>query len=276
MASESTPGRRLGWYALLGALSLLVLLPVYFAFVRAVSDPTTILGGDALLVPKDVQSDVFQRAWRNGNLGGAMGRSLVVTVAITAAQVATSVLAAYAFAYLWFPFKRLVFALFMATLLLPLEVTVLPNLATISNLGWRNSFQGLIVPFLATALGTFLIRQAFLGVPSELRDAARLEGWTHWQLLTRLVVPLSRPVIAAFTLISFLGAYNQYLWPRIVTTRPDEWGTAPIAVRSLSSNPENANLIVAGGLLVALPMIVLLIFFQRHVVRGLTAGAVKG
>jgi len=268
--------RKAGWYVLLVALALVVLLPIYFALVRAMSDPITLTDSGALLVPREIQWDVFNRAWDNANLGGALVRSLIVTVAITAAQVATSVLAAYAFAYLWFPFKRVVFALFMATLLLPLEVTVLPNLATISNLGWRNSLQGLIVPFLATALGTFLIRQAFLSVPSELRDAARLEGWGHWALLTRLAVPLSRPVLAAFTLISFLGAYNQYLWPRIVTTNPDEWGTAPIAVQSLSSNPENANLIVAGSLLVAVPMVLLLIFFQRHIIRGLTAGAVKG
>ena len=275
MGSEETV-RKAGWYALLVALSLVVLLPIYFALVRAMSDPLTLTDSDALLVPRDVQWDVFNRAWDNANLGGAMLRSLIVTVAITVSQVATSTLAAYAFAYLWFPFKRVVFALFMATLLLPLEVTVLPNLATISNLGWRDSLQGLIVPFLATALGTFLIRQAFLGVPSELRDAARLEGWSHWTLLTRLAIPLSRPVLAAFTLISFLGAYNQYLWPRIVTTNPEDWGTAPIAVQSLSSNPENANLIVAGSLVVAVPMVVLLIIFQRHIIRGLTAGAVKG
>lgn len=268
--------KKAGWYVLLTALALVVLLPVYFAFVRAISASTSLLGGESLLVPRDVERDVFSRAWTNANLGGAMGRSLVVTVAITLAQVTTSVLAAYAFAYLWFPFKRTVFALFMATLLLPLEVTVLPNLATISELGWRDSYQGLIVPFLATALGTFLIRQAFLGVPSELRDAARLEGWSHWKLLTQMAIPLSRPVIAAFVLISFLGAYNQYLWPRIITTREREWGTAPIAVQSLTSNPESANLIVAGSLVVALPMVVLLILFQRHIVRGLTAGAVKG
>lgn len=268
--------RKAGWYLALVALALVVLLPIYFAVVRAMSDPLTLTDADALLVPRDVQWDVFERAWDNANLGAALLRSLVVTLAITAAQVITSVLAAYAFAYLWFPFKRLVFAVFMATLLLPLEVTVLPNLATISNLGWRDSFQGLIVPFLATALGTFLIRQAFLGVPSELRDAARLEGWSHWALLTRLAVPLARPVIAAFTLISFLGAYNQYLWPRIITTNPEEWGTAPIAVRSLTANPESANLIVAGSLVVALPMVVLLIAFQRQIISGLTAGAVKG
>lgn len=268
--------RKAGWYVALSALAAVVLLPVYFTFVRAVAPPTSLLRSDTLLFPEEFEWDVFSRAWDKANLGGALGRSLVVTVAITVAQVATSVLAAYAFAYLWFPFKRTLFAAFMATLLLPLEVTVLPNLATISNWGWRDSYQGLIVPFLATALGTFLIRQAFLGVPSELRDAARLEGWSHWKLLTRLAVPLSRPTIAAFVLLAFLGAYNQYLWPRIITTRPEEWGTAPIAVQSLTSEPQNANLIVAGALVIAAPMVVLLILFQRHIVRGLTAGAVKG
>jgi len=268
--------KKAGWYVLLTLLSLVVLLPVWFAFVRSLSPPITLKDGGLQLLPQQAEWDVFSRAWRNGNLGGALVRSFVVTIAITFFQVVTSVLAAYAFAYLWFPFKRLLFALFMATLLLPIEVTVLQNLATVSNLGWKNSYQGLIVPFLATALGTFLIRQAFLGVPRELLDAARLEGWSHWALMTRLVVPLSRPVIAAFTLISFLGAYNQYLWPRIVTTDPQNWGTAPIAVQSLVSNPESANVIVAGALVIAFPVLVLLVLFQRHIVRGLTAGAVKG
>lgn len=275
MATESG-ARKAGWYALLLVLAAVVLVPVWFAFVRAVSPVITLKGGGFQLLPEQPEWDVFARAWDNGNLGGALTRSLVVTVVITAAQVATSILAAYAFAFLWFPFKRFVFALFMATLLLPLEVTVLQNLATISNLGWKNSYQGLIVPFLATALGTFLIRQSFLGMPRELLDAARLEGWSHWALMTRLVVPLSRPMIAAFTLISFLGAYNQYLWPRIITTDPLNWGTAPIAVQSLTSSPEQANVIVAGALVIAVPVLILLVLFQRHIVRGLTAGAVKG
>ena len=147
--------------------------------------------------------------------------------AITALQVLTSVLAAYAFAFLRFPFKRVVFAVFMATLLLPLEVTLLPNLQTIRDLGWFDSYQGLIVPFAAAAFGTFLIRQGFLGIPGEIRDATRLEGWGHLQFLCRFAVPLTRPVIASFTVISFLGAFNQYLWPRAVITDTAELGHDP-------------------------------------------------
>lgn len=268
-------GRALGWYLVLSALSLLVLAPVYFLLVRAISDPSKAFTS-SLLTPQGVRFDGFSEAWRRGNLGGALLRSLVVTVGITGLQVTTSVLAAYAFAFLRFPFKRVVFAVFMATLLLPLEVTLLPNLHTMRDLGWFDSYQGLIIPFAAAAFGTFLIRQGFLGIPSEIRDAARLEGWSHLQFLWRFAVPLTRPVIASFTVISFMGAFNQYLWPRAITTDTDSWGTVQIALRGLTTRIEQSNVPVAGAVIAAIPIVVVLILFQRHIVRGLTAGAVKG
>jgi sn-glycerol 3-phosphate transport system permease protein len=201
---------------------------------------------------------------------------MVVTFLITFGQVFTSVLAAYAFAYLRFPFKRVIFAVFMATLLLPIEVTLLPNVHTVRDLDWFNSFQGLAVPFMATALGTFLIRQGFLGIPADIRDATRLEGYGHWSYLWKFAVPLTRPVIASFTVISFLTAYNQYLWPRAVITDTDNWATMQIALRGLTSTPETSNIAVAGALVAAIPIVILLILFSRQIVQGLTAGAVKG
>ena len=263
------------WYVVLTAMSLLVLAPIYFLFVRAISDPSKAFTS-SVLTPQGVRWDGFTQAWERGNLGGALGRSLVVTVAITSAQVVTSVLAAYAFAFLRFPLKRVVFAVFMATLLLPLEVTLLPNLHTMRDLGWFDSYQGLIVPFAASAFGTFLIRQGFLGIPDEIRDAARLEGWSHLQFLVRFAVPLTRPVIASFAVISFIGAFNQYLWPRAVITDTDSWGTIQIALRGLTSRIEQSNVPVAGAVIAAVPIVIVLVLFQRHIVRGLTAGAVKG
>lgn len=270
-----TRGRALAWYVVLTLLSLLVLAPVYFLLVRAISDPSQAFTS-SLLTPQGVRFDGFSEAWRRGNLGGALLRSLVVTIGITGLQVTTSVLAAYAFAFLRFPAKRLAFAVFMATLLLPLEVTLLPNLHTMRDLGWFDSYQGLILPFAAAAFGTFLIRQGFLGIPSEIRDAARLEGWSHLQFLWRFAVPLTRPVIASFTVISFMGAFNQYLWPRAITTDSDSWGTVQIALRGLTSRIEQSNVPVAGAVIAAVPIVIVLILFQRHIVRGLTAGAVKG
>jgi sn-glycerol 3-phosphate transport system permease protein len=274
-------GQRLGpwqaarWYVVLTLLSVIVLAPIYFLIVRAISDPSKAFTS-SVLTPQGVRFDGFSQAWERGNLGGALTRSLVVTVAITALQVVTSVLAAYAFAFLRFPLKPLVFALFMATLLLPLEVTLLPNLQTMRDLGWFDSYQGLVVPFAASAFGTFLIRQGFLGIPDEIRDATRLEGWGHLQFLFRFAVPLTRPVIASFTVISFIGAFNQYLWPRAVITDTQSWGTVQIALRSLTSRIEQSNVPVAGAVIAAIPIVIVLVLFQRHIVRGLTAGAVKG
>jgi sn-glycerol 3-phosphate transport system permease protein len=267
--------RAAAWYLLLASLSLLVLAPIYFLVVRAISDPTAAFTS-SVLTPQGVRFDGFSAAWERGNLGGALLRSSIVTVAIAGLQVVTSVLAAYAFAFLRIPLKRVLFAVFMATLLLPLEVTLLPNLHTMRDLGWFNSYQGLVIPFAASAFGTFLIRQGFLGIPREIRDAARLEGWSHSQFLLRFAVPLTRPVIASFSVISFIGAFNQYLWPRAVITDTERWGTIQIALRGLTSRVEQSNVPIAGAVIAAVPIVIVLILFQRHIVRGLTAGAVKG
>jgi sn-glycerol 3-phosphate transport system permease protein len=265
------------WYVVLSALALLVLLPVWLTLMRALSTPAAaVKPGASPFVPHQIQWDVFRRAIDQGDLWAALYRSMVVTLLITFGQVFTSLLAAYAFAYLRFPFKRVIFAVFMATLLLPIEVTLLPNLHTVRDLNWFNSFQGMAVPFMATALGTFLIRQGFLGIPADIRDATRLEGYGHWAYLWKFAVPLTRPVIASFTVISFLTAYNQYLWPRAVITDTDNWATMQIALRGLTSTPETSNIAVAGALVAAIPIVILLILFSRQIVQGLTAGAVKG
>ncbi len=219
---------------------------------------------------------VWNTAWDTGDLGPAMSRSLVITILITVCQVVTSILAAYAFAFLRFPLKTLVFALFMGTLLLPLEVTLLANVQTIRELGWVNSNQALALPFAATAFGTFLIRQGFKGVPPEIRDATRLDGYGHMAFLWRFAVPLTRPVIASFTVISALGAWNQYLWPQAVID-DSRFQTAQIKLKTISgAEIATANQGVAAALIVAVPVVLLLVAFQRQIIRGLTAGAVKG
>ena len=199
-----------------------------------------------------------------------------MTVIIVIAQVVTSVLAAYAFANLEFPFKRTLFGLCMATLMLPIEVTLVANSRTIRSFDWINSMQGLTAPFLATALGIFLLRQGFLGVPRDLRDASAIDGFGHLGYMRRVALPLIRPVLAAFTVLSFLSAWNSYLWPRTITD-DSEWNNIQIGLRAVTnSTADQLNVGVAAALLAALPVLIVLIAFQRHIVRGLTAGAVKG
>ena len=218
---------------------------------------------------------VWTLAWSKFNLGGGMGRSLVMAVAITVAQVATSIMAAYAFVFLRFPLKRILFGVFMATLLLPIEVTLVGNIATIRQLEWTNTYQALVLPFAAAALGTFLIRQGFRGLPPEIQDATRLDGYGHLAFMTRFAVPLTRPVIASFTVISALSAWNQYLWPRAVISQ-DNFNTLQIQLRAASAAEiTNANEAIAAALVAAVPVVILLVAFQRQIIRGLTAGAVK-
>jgi sn-glycerol 3-phosphate transport system permease protein len=150
------------------------------------------------------------------------------------------------------------------------------NFDTVDSLGWVNTYQGLAVPFLATAFGTFLLRQVFLTLPRDLRDAAAIDGVGHWGFLRHVAIPLVRPTIGALALFSFLSTWNQYLWPNLVINE-DEMNTVQSGLRLLSkANLDEPNLVMAGTVIAAIPIFVVLFLFQRQLVRGLTAGAVKG
>ncbi|HEX4822598.1 MAG TPA: carbohydrate ABC transporter permease [Acidimicrobiales bacterium] len=268
--------KKLAWYVGLSALALIVLFPIYMTLVRALSTPASYFSAGQPWHPVDVQWDVFTTAFSRGDLGSKMLTSAIVTLIVVTAQLATSILAAYAFTFLEFPCRRLLFALFMATLMLPIEVTLIPNVEMMRDLGWFNSYVGLSAPFLATAFGTFLLRQGFLGIPHDLRDAATLDGFGHLAFLRRVAIPVTRPVVASFAVVSFLAAWNQYTWPRAITTQ-GKWETVQIGLHSLASaTVDKGNLALAAALIAALPVLALLIFLQRHLIRGLTAGAVKG
>jgi sn-glycerol 3-phosphate transport system permease protein len=229
-----------------------------------------------VLIPRSIDLSTYSDAFRVGHLGRYLVNSAVVTTIIVVAQVVTSILAGYAFAFLRFPFKRLIFLVFLATLMVPAEVTIVANYETIQDLGWIDSYLGLTVPFMATAFGTFLLRQTFLQVPQDLRDAAAMDGYGHWGFMTSVAVPLARPAIAALTVFSFLLSWNQYLWPLLVTNSED-YRTVQIGLKALaSSNIDQINMVLAGTVVAGLPIFVLLVLFQRQLVRGLTSGAVKG
>lgn len=272
------PFRRshLGRYALLVLVAFAVLLPIYVTVAGAFTPGERVLDYPGSLWPSQLTLQGMREAWTTGNLGRYLVNSAVVAVAITVLHVVTSVLAAYAFAFLWFPCKRLVFAVFIATLTIPAEATVVANVETVQALGWTDSYQGLVLPFAATAFGTFLLRQVFLQLPGDLRDAAAMDGVGHLRFLWDVAAPLARPTIGALATFSFLSAWNQYLWPLLVTTQ-DEYRTVQIGLKFLSgANVSRFNVVMAGNVIAALPILLILLVFQRQLIRGLTAGAVKG
>lgn len=263
-------------YLVLTLSAIVVLLPVYVTVAFSLQTGTQALQFPGSLFPTELDLSVFRRVFEVSGIRRYLLNSAVVAGLITLGQVTTSILAAYVFSELQFKGRNLLFVAFLATLMVPAEVTIVANYDTIVSLGWLDSYQGLVVPFLATAFGTFLIRQAFMGIPRDLRDAAKLDGYGHMGFLWSVAVPLARPSIAALSVFSFLLAWNQYLWPLLITNE-DDFRTVQIGLRTLaSSNLTEFNLVFAGTVVASIPIFVLLIVFQKQLVRGLTSGAVKG
>ena len=268
--------RKAGRYLALTFAALIVLSPISSPIVVAIQPASSLLTWPGILIPNEISFSAFTKAFDVGNLGIYLRNSLIQSSLTCVAQVSTSILAAYAFAFLRFPGKRWIFYAFLATLMVPTEVIIVAQFQIVSDLGWLNSYQGLVVPFIAWTFGTFMIRQSFLNVPGDLRDATALDGYGHGGFMWHVAIPLARPAIAGLSVFSFLYAWNQYLWPLLVAEDPNV-RTVQIGLKSLNSaNVDELNLVMAGTIIAALPIALVLIVFQRHLVRGLTAGAVKG
>jgi sn-glycerol 3-phosphate transport system permease protein len=278
-APPARPTRRwrtIGSYALLTAGAIVVLFPIYVTIVNSLLVPDQLVQQPPPLFPTDPQWSHYATAWTSGQLSKYMTTSAIMTVIIVVGQLVTSTLAAYAFAFLRFPFKRTLFVVCLTTLMIPLEVTFITNLDTISSLHWFNSYEGLSVPFLATGFGIFLLRQAFLQIPRDLQEAAQLDGYGHLRFLTRVAVPLARPSLAALGVFSFLGAWNQYLWPLVSTGGTTPLNTVQIGLKQLiGTQVSQIPVSLAGAVIAFVPLLILLLVFQKQLVRSLTAGAVK-
>jgi sn-glycerol 3-phosphate transport system permease protein len=268
--------RTIGSYTALTAGAIVVLFPIYVTIVNSLLKPDQLVQQPPPLFPTDPQWHNYTQAWTTGQMSKYVATSAIMTIIIVAGQLITSILAAYAFAFLRFPFKRTLFVICLATLMIPLEVTFITNLDTITSLGWFNSYEGLAIPFLATGFGIFLLRQAFLQIPRDLEEAARLDGYGHLRFMTRVAVPLARPALAALGVFSFLAAWNQYLWPLVSTGGTAPLDTVQIGLKQLlGTQVSQIPVSLAGAVIAFVPLVILLLVFQKQLVRSLTAGAVK-
>lgn len=267
--------KKIGTYFLLLLASLIVLFPLFFSLSLALQGSTIA----PKLIPDFSKLDfsIFAEAFsKEKNLVRWIINSFVVALAVTLGQVVTSALAAYALSNLSFPGKNIFFFIFLGTLLIPWEATIIPNYLTIVGLNWKDSYQGLIVPFLASGFGIFLLRQYFMTIPRDLYEAAVIDGCGRFRYLWAILLPLSRPALATVGVYAFLNTYNQYYWPLLVTDS-SEWRTTQIGITAFrSSEVALFNLQMAATLIVLLPTLLLLVLGQRQLVRGLTEGALKG
>ncbi len=263
-----------GTYVLLGVLFLVLLFPVYYGFIGSVMGPADINTFPARLWPvSGFVADNYANALEVIPLARQYLNSVAVSALVVVGQLLTSVLAAYALVFLRLPGRRFWFALLLSTMMIPWEAIIIPNYLAMAQLGLINTVAALALPYLAAGFGVFLVRQAFLTFPMELRDAARVDGVSNLGFLWRILVPLTRPTLAALGVWSFLSAWNMYFWPLLITQAPENQ-TIQIGISQLQSVDANdPGMVLAGVVLALLPTLLLVLFGQRFIVRGLTAGS---
>ncbi|MCC9075107.1 carbohydrate ABC transporter permease [Litorilinea aerophila] len=228
--------------------------------------------------PGEWRWENFLEAWQAAPFGRFYINSIITGVATTVLEMLFALLMAYAFVFIAFPARRLLFLLVLATMMIPVEMRLIPNYITLSRLGWINTYWALIIPPAAAAFPVFVLHQQFRLLPRDLIDAARVDGAGHLQILFHVVTPVSRALLAAVSLVSFVGRWNDYLWPLIVTNKV-AMRTLPIGLAYLKDSQEGGNrwnLLMAATIFVILPILVLFLFTQKQFVEGITRGAVKG
>lgn len=204
--------------------------------------------------------------------------SIIVALGMTLGVLAVSTTAGYALARLNFPFKTPIMIISLVGLMVPEQAVFIPLYTMFADLGWNNSYQALILPRMAVPVGVFLMMQFFKAIPQDIEDAARLDGVTWLQIFWHVMLPLARPAMMTLAILTFLYAWNDYLWPLVSAQRP-EFFTITLGLASIQSNfaqSEGLGRVMASGVIASLPVVILFLIFQRYVVQAMTAGGSKG
>lgn len=269
-------GKLLGYLGMTGAV-LLFFVPLYFIAITSLKTHGDIYSDPITWLPNPFAPENYSYVLSEVRFDRYLRNSIIITTILTVVQVALGVMCAYGLAFLRFPGRNLLFLLVIASLMVPNQVTVISNYALVASWGWRNTFQGIIVPLAAVAFGTFLMRNHFLSLPKEIMEAAELDGTGFFRTLFRVVLPMSWPTLIAFTLITVVNEWNQYLWPFLMSDT-DKVAPLPIGLTQLQDNEGLTNWgpVMAGTVLTAVPMLIVFLILQKQMIKGLTAGAVKG
>ncbi|MDJ0351030.1 carbohydrate ABC transporter permease [Cryobacterium sp. PH29-G1] len=279
--TTTTPRRRqplqLGGYLGLVLAIAIMVLPLVWMFLAGFKERDEIYTVPIQWLPEAYDLSNYAAALAAVPFGNFFLNSTITTVIGAGLKMLLGLTTAYAVVFLEFPFKKFVFGLVIFALLVPQQIVMIPNFTLVASLGWINTYQGIIVPGLASAFGTFLFRQHFLTLPISILEAAALDGASHWTRLWRFIVPISAPTIAAVALVSIVSEWNEYLWPLLVVDRADMM-TLPVGLTLLQNNDgvTNWGVLMAGTVLVTVPVLIAFFALQKRIIAGLTAGGVTG
>jgi multiple sugar transport system permease protein len=256
-------------YALLLVGVLAVILPFVFMLASSLENTVQLGALTPQFWPNPLIWSNYEQVWNDLPIARYFLNSMVVSVTITVGQVLTASMAAYAFARLRFRGRSALFSLYLATLIIPSQVTLIPNYLIVRDLHWHNTYMGLIAPFVVSVFSTFLLRQFFLTIPRDLEDAARIDGANHWQIYSRIIMPLSRPALATVIILTFLASWNNFLWPLVVIDSPD-LTTVPLSVTAYQGQFAIAwGPLMAAATLSLAPVLLVYIAMQKYIVEGI-------
>jgi multiple sugar transport system permease protein len=268
--------RRALLHLVLIAVALVMVFPFIWTVSASLKDNAAVLATPPSLIPSPVHWDNYSAVFQALPMTRFFVNSIIVAFATTGLQLLTCSMAAYAFARMRFPGRDLLFLVYLITLMVPAQVTMVPLFILMRVLGLTNSYAGLILPGVTSAFGVFLLRQFFLTIPRDLEEAAFLDGASHWTVFWRVVLPLSRPGLAALTIFSFMSSWNSFLWPLLITT-DQQLMTLPLGLSTLQGQYTTVwNQIMAGTVISIVPIIVVYLLAQRHFVEGMTLSGLKG
>lgn len=264
------------YYVVMIALSFFMVLPLFWMITTSLKDSGALTAIPIEWIPKKVTLDSFRKLFEIFPFGKAFLNSVIVSVSITIVNVFSACMAAYVFAKIPFKGRELLFGIFLITMMIPGSVTLIPNYLILRSFHLLNSYLGLVLPSFFNIFGIFMLRQSMRQIPDDFIDAAVIDGASQWKIFFNVIIPLSRPMIATLFVITFMGAWNDYLWPLIVLTDKNKM-TLPVALSMLNGQYSTEyNLLMAGALISIVPIIIVYAFAQRYFEEGLTAGGLKG
>ncbi|GAC1433701.1 MAG: carbohydrate ABC transporter permease [Chloroflexota bacterium] len=256
-------------YVLLTIGAVTVVLPFVYMVASSLETIAQIGSLTPQFWPSPPRWDNYQQVWQQLPIGRYFLNSLVVAVTVTGGQVITSSMAAYAFARLRFRGRSVLFALYLGTLIIPSQVTLIPNYILIRLFGWHNTYTGLIAPFLVSVFSTFLLRQFFMSIPADLEEAARIDGASHFRIYSQIILPLAKPALATLVIFTFLGSWNNFLWPLVVIDSPNLY-TVPLSIITFQGQFTTAwNLLMACATVALAPVLLVYLMAQRYFVEGI-------
>jgi sn-glycerol 3-phosphate transport system permease protein len=257
--------------------AVLIGFPFLYMVTMSLKTPAETFAIPMKLLPDAPQWANYVRTWNLLPFARFAINSVIYTVLITVIKTLMGLMAGYAFGRLRFPKKDLLFFLVLLTFMIPGEITLIPRFILLHNLKWVNTYQGLIVPELASAFATFLLAEHFRSLPDELFDAAKIDGAGYFRQMWQIAMPLSRPIVTTLVLLATVSNWNAYLWPLVVTNSRD-MKTLPLGVRGIRDALEYPQweLIMAGATIVVLPLVILFLIAQKQFIEGAVQGALKG